>query len=254
MLKVSATIITLDEAAHIAAAIDSVAWADEVVVVDAGSRDGTTDIARAKGVRVVERAWTGYVDQKNYAASLASHDWIFSLDADERVPEALAAEIKSRLATEPSVHGFRGPRVTFHLGRWIRTTDFYPDSQTRLYDRRHARWQGHLVHESVSVDGPVGRLTSDLEHYSYENLSDQVTRINHYTTLAARQMYESGRRTNVVEILVHPPAAFLRNYVLRRGFMDGSVGLVISLMQAWSVGVKFAKLWELQRGHSPGSS
>ena len=254
MLKVSATIITLDEAAHIAAAIDSVAWADEVVVVDAGSRDGTTDIARAKGARVVERAWTGYVDQKNYAASLARHDWIFSLDADERVPEALAAEIKALLATEPSVHGFRGPRVTFHLGRWIRTTDFYPDSQTRLYDRRHARWQGHLVHESVSVDGPVGRLTSDLEHYSYENLSDQVTRINHYTTLAARQMYESGRRTNVVEILVHPPAAFLRNYVLRRGFMDGSVGLVISLMQAWSVGVKFAKLWELQRGHSPSSS
>jgi glycosyltransferase involved in cell wall biosynthesis len=254
VLKVTATIITLNEAAHIADAIDSVAWADEVIVVDAGSRDGTTDIARARGARVVERAWTGYVDQKNHAASIARNDWIFSLDADERVPPALVEEIRAALAVEPSVHGFRGPRVTFHLGRWIRTTDFYPDSQTRLYDRRHARWQGRLVHESVAVDGPVGRLASDLEHYSYEDLADQVERINHYTTLAARQLFESGRRTNLFEIVVHPPAAFLRNYILRRGFMDGSVGLVISLMQAWSVGVKFAKLWELQRSAASRAS
>ena len=159
LFRSTATIITLDEAAHIAGAIDSVAWADEIIVVDSGSRDGTTDIARARGARVVERAWTGYIDQKNYAASIASHDWIFSLDADERVPPALAEEIRRTLASEPAVHGFRGPRVTYHLGRWIRTTDFYPDSQTRLYDRRHARWQGRLVHESVAVDGPDRKST-----------------------------------------------------------------------------------------------
>ena len=247
MPKVSVTIISLNEAEHIAAAIDSAAWADEIVVVDAGSRDGTADIARAKGARVAERAWTGYVDQKNHAASLASHDWIFSLDADERITPALAAEIQALLATDPPLHGYRAPRVAFHLGRWMRTTDFYPDFQARLYDRRAARWRGKYVHESVSVDGPVGRLTHEIEHYSFRDLEDQINRINHYTTLAARQMHEAGRRTNALELLIHPPAAFLRNYILRRGILDGTAGFTISVVNAYSVFLKFAKLWELQR-------
>jgi glycosyltransferase involved in cell wall biosynthesis len=241
------TIITLNEAAHIGAAIDSASFADEILVVDSGSSDGTTDIARGRGVRVVAREWTGYVDQKNFAAAQASHDWIFSLDADERVPPALADEIRGILAADPPYHGYRVPRVAFHLGRWIRTTDFYPDYQTRLYDRRFARWRGRYVHESVTVDGPPGRLKNDLHHYSFRDLRDQIARINQYSTLSARQMYESGRRTGPVGILVHPPAAFLRNYVLRRGFLDGTAGLTISLMNAWSVGLKFMKLWELQR-------
>ena len=194
MPRVTVTIITLDESAHIADAIDSAAWADEVIVVDSGSVDDTLAIARARGARTETRAWTGYVDQKNFAASLASHDWILSLDADERIPPALASEIRALLATEPPYRGYRVPRVTFHLGRWVRTTDFYPDYQTRLYDRRKGRWQGRYVHESVTVDGDSGRLTNELQHYSYRDLSDHLDRINAYTTLAARQMYESGRR------------------------------------------------------------
>jgi glycosyltransferase involved in cell wall biosynthesis len=241
------TIITLNEAAHIGAALDSAAFAEERLVVDSGSSDGTADIARARGARVLTRAWTGYVDQKNFAAEQASHDWIFSLDADERIPQALGEEITGTLAADPPFHGYRVPRVTFHLGRWIRTTDFYPDYQTRLYDRRSARWRGRYVHESVSVDGPSGQLKHDLEHYSFSDLRDQISRINQYSTLSARQMYEAGRRTGPVEILVHPPAAFLRNYVLRRGFLDGTAGLTISLLNAWSVGLKFMKLWELQK-------
>ena len=247
MPPVSVTIITLDEAEHIGPAIDSAAWADEILVVDSGSSDRTVEIARGKGARVLTRAWTGYVDQKNYAASQAAHDWIFSLDADERIPATLAAEIKSILAGEPPYRGYRVPRVTFHLGRWIRTTDFYPDYQLRLYDRRAGAWQGRHVHESVKVNGAPGRLTHDLEHYSFSDLRDQITRINHYSTLSAMQMYEAGRRTGPVDILVHPPAAFVRNYVLRRGFMDGTAGLTISLLNAWGVGLKFMKLWELQR-------
>ena len=245
--KVSVTIITLNEAAHVAGAIDSVRWADEILVVDCGSTDGTADIARGKGAVVVCREWSGYVDQKNFAAERAAHDWIFSLDADERVTPALAAEIRALVAGEPPRRGYRVPRVTYHLGRWIRTTDFYPDFQTRLYDRRAARWRGKYVHESVAVDGPVGRLRHELEHYSFRNLRDQLDRINHYTTLAARQMYESGRRSGPLHLLVHPPAAFLRNYLLRRGVLDGTAGLTISLMNAYSVFLKFAKLWELQR-------
>ena len=245
--KLSVTIITLNEAEHIAAAIESASWADEIFVVDSGSSDGTAAIALEKGARLLTREWTGYVDQKNYAATAAANDWIFSLDADERIPPALADEIRSVLATEPPAHAYRVPRVTRHLGRWIRTTDFYPDFQTRLYDRRFARWRGRYVHESVVVDGPSGRLKNDLEHHSFRDLGDQAKRINHYSTLAALQMYEAGRRTGPVEILVHPVAAFLRNYVLRRGFLDGTAGLTISLMNAWSVALKFAKLWELQQ-------
>ena len=246
MPKLSVTIITLNEADHVAAAIDSASWADEVVVVDSGSTDTTVDIARAKGVRIEHRDWSGWIDQKNHAASLAAHDWIFSLDADERVTPPLAQEVRALLQTEPPRRGYRVPRVTFHLGRWIRTTDFYPDFQTRLYDRRAARWNGRYVHESVAVDGPVGQLRHELEHYSYRDLRDHLDRINAYSTLAARQMHESGRRASAIDLAVHPPAAFLRNYVLRRGFLDGGVGLTLSMVNAYSVFLKFAKLWEMQ--------
>ncbi len=243
--RVSVTIITLNEAEHIGGAIDSAAWADEVIVVDAGSSDETLAIAASKGARVSTRAWNGYVEQKNHAATLAANDWIFSLDADERIPPALASEIVALLQGEPPRRGYRVPRVTYHLGRWIRTTDFYPDYQTRLYDRRAARWHGRYVHESVRVDGGPGQLRHDLEHYSFRDLRDQIARLNHYSTLAARQMHEAGRRASVLDLLVHPPAAFLRNYLLRRGVLDGTVGLVISLVNAYGVFLKFAKLWEL---------
>lgn len=246
MPKVSVTIITLNEADHIAAAIDSASWADEIIVVDSGSTDNTVAIARSKGVRVETRAWSGYVDQKNFAHLLASNDWIFSLDADERITPALAGEIHALLSTEPPRKGYRVPRVAYHLGRWIRTTDFYPDYQTRLYDRRSARWSGRHVHESVRVDGGPGQLVNELQHYSFRDLRDQLERINHYTTLAARQMCERGQRTGPLSIVAHPVAAFLRNYVLRRGFLDGTVGLTISLMNSYAVFLKFAKLWELQ--------
>ena len=247
MPPVSVTIITLNESAHIAAAIDSAAWADEIVVVDAGSTDDTVDIARARATRVVSREWTGYIDQKNHAASLASHDWIFSLDADERVSPELAAEIRQLLRSEPARRGYRMPRVTFYLGRWIRTTDFYPDFQARLYDRRAGRWRGELVHESVQVDGGVAYLRGELQHYSFRDVSDHIARVNHYSTLAARQLHARGRRATALDMAVHPSAAFLRNYLLRRGFIDGATGFLISAVNAYAVFLKFAKLWELDR-------
>jgi glycosyltransferase involved in cell wall biosynthesis len=250
--KVSVTIIALNEAEHIGAAIDSAGWADEILLVDSGSTDATLDIARGRGVTVLCRPWSGYVDQKNFAAERAAHDWIFSLDADERIPPPLASEIRTVVATEPALRGYRVPRVTYHLGRWIRTTDFYPDYQTRLYDRRSARWRGRYVHESVAVDGPIGRLRHELEHYSFRDLRDQLDRINHYTTLAARQMHETGRRATPFDLVVHPPAAFLRNYFLRRGVLDGAAGFTISAMNAFSVYLKFAKLLELQKKDGSG--
>jgi glycosyltransferase involved in cell wall biosynthesis len=245
--RVTVTIITKNEAAHIGAAIDSASWADEIIVVDSGSTDDTMALAAAKGVRVESRSWTGWVDQKNFAASLAANDWIFSLDADERITPALAHEVKGLLSGDPPCAAYKVPRVTFHLGRWIRTTDFYPDFQTRLYDRRAARWDGQYVHESVKARGPVSRLSQELQHYSYTDLRDHLDRINAYSSLAARQMYERGRRARAFDLFAQAPAAFLRNYLLRRGILDGSAGLVLSMVNAYSVFLKFAKLWELQR-------
>jgi hypothetical protein len=135
--------------------------------------------------------------------------------------------------------------VTFHLGRWIRSTDWYPDYQLRLYDRRRGQWTGRYVHESVRVDGPVGRLRGELEHYAYRDVAHHLQTMDRYTTLAARQMFEDGRRAGWVDILITPRLTFFRNYILRGGFRDGMAGLIISAMNAYYVGLKFAKLWEL---------
>jgi len=246
--SVTATVITKNESDAIADALKSLSWADEIIVVDAESTDDTVAIARQFTDRVYVRPWNGYVDQKNHAAGLATHNWIFSLDADERVSKELSTEIRALLQTEPSVRGYRMPRVSFYLGRWMRTTDMYPDYQLRLYDRRHAKWEGMHVHESVTVDtGLVGYLKSELQHYPYKDLSEHLIRMDRYTTLAARQMFEKGKRATRLELLVHPPVAFARNYILKGGFRDGKAGLIISLVNSYYVMLKFAKLWELQR-------
>jgi glycosyltransferase involved in cell wall biosynthesis len=243
--KLSVTIITRNEAADIGEALASVRWADEIVVVDSESTDDTVAIARQVTDRVVVRAWPGYVAQKNYAASLAAHDWILSLDADERVTPALAEEIQAALAN-PAHAAYRMPRVTWHLGRWIRSTDWYPDNQLRLFDRRRARWTGQYVHEALAVDGSIGQLRGEIQHFAYRDISDHLETIDRYTTFAARQMSESGRRASLLQLAGHPPLAFLRNYFVLGGIRDGIPGLIISAMNAYYVFLKFAKLRELQ--------
>ncbi len=253
MTRVTAIIITFNEAANLPAALASVSFADEIVVVDSESTDETVAIARQHTDKVFVRPWPGYVAQKNFAAAQASHDWILSIDADERLSPRLASEIQA-LRTGASgddttgtegIAGYRMPRVTYHLGRWLRSTDWYPDYQLRLYDRRRARWAGRHVHESVQADGPVGRLRGELLHYAYRDLSHHIQTMDRYTTLAARQMHEDGRRAGYLDLALHPPAAFLRNYILRGGFRDGVPGLIVSAMNARYVGLKFAKLWAL---------
>jgi (heptosyl)LPS beta-1,4-glucosyltransferase len=244
--RLTVTIIACNEAAHIAAALASVAWADERIVVDSGSTDDTVAIAGGLADRVETRAWDGYAAQKNYAASLASHDWIFSLDADERVSAGLADEIRGVLEREPAARGYRMPRVTHYLGRWIRCTDWWPDWQLRLYDRRAGRWARVHVHESVRLDGVPGRLTGELLHYPYRNVSDHLETIDRYTTLAAGELHAQGRRSSWGRVAVHPPLAFLRNYILRGGFRQGTPGLIVSLLNSYYVLLKFTKLWELE--------
>lgn len=247
MAKLTVTVITKNEAADIGDALASVAFADEIVVVDSHSTDDTVAIARRFTDRVVARDWAGYVDQKNHAASLASHDWILSLDADERATPELASEITALLAGAPGAAAFRIPRVTWHLGRWIRTTDWYPDYQTRLYDRRAARWTGAHVHEAVTVEGPIGQLHGELQHYAYRDIADHLETIDRYTTYAARQMRDAGRTSGLLQIAGHPPLAFLRNYLAHGGIRDGATGFIISALNAYYVFLKFAKLWEIER-------
>ncbi len=245
MPKLSVTVITRNEEANLGAALESVSWADEIIVVDAESTDRTVEVASRFTKNVVVRRWNGYVEQKNHAAEIASHDWILSLDADERVTTRLADEIKKTLEKEPACRGYRIPRVTWYLGRWIRSTDWYPDYQLRLYDRRAGRWLGAHVHESVALDGPTGYLRFDLEHRPYKNISHHLDKMNVYSTLAARQSFERGKKASAVDLIVHPPLAFVRNLVLKGGFRDGLVGVTVSGLNAVYVFLKFAKLREL---------
>jgi glycosyltransferase involved in cell wall biosynthesis len=249
--KLSITVITLNEADRLRGALESVAWADEIVVVDSGSSDETVSIAREHTDRVVSRPWPGYGAQKNVAASLATHDWVLSIDADERVTPDLAQAIQRTLAREPDAAAYRFPRLSWHLGRWVRTTDWYPDHQARLYDRRRARWTERKVHEGLEADGPIGTLDAELQHFPYRNVAHHLATINRYTTLWAEDAHQGGRRAGVADLIVQPQAAFLRNYLLRRGVMDGAAGLIISLMNSWYVALKYAKLWELQHGARP---
>ena len=256
MTRVSVIVITRDEARNIGGALESVRWADDIVVVDSGSTDDTVAVARRHTDRVVTHEWPGYGAQKNYAAGLAAHDWVLSLDADERVTPALAQEIRGVLAARPANQGYRIPRVTRYLGRWIRSTDWYPDRQLRLYDRRAGRWNDRRVHESVVVDGAVGRLGAEIEHRPYRDIADHLRTIDRYSTLAADQMRAEGRRVRWMELVARPPLAFLRNYVARLGFRDRAPGLIVSILNSYYVFLKHAKRWEQQRqatGPDPGA-
>jgi len=250
--KLTVTVITHNESSHIAAALESVSWADEIIVIDSHSTDGTIELARRFATRVEERDWAGYGAQKNYAADRASHDWILSIDADERVTSELAEEIRGVMRRGPIPPGYLVTRVAHYLGRWIRSTDWYPDYHLRLYDRRAARWSERKVHESVEVDGVakggkrLPRLRGELRHYPYRNMSDHLRKIDTYTTLAAEQWDTEGRRVTALQAMVYPRLAFFRNYILRRGFRDGQIGLLVSLLNSHYVFLKYAKLLELQ--------
>jgi glycosyltransferase involved in cell wall biosynthesis len=244
---ISVTIITFNEGTHLAGAIASVAWADEIVVVDSGSTDGTLDIARQLAARVEVREWPGYAVQKNYAASLARHDWVLSLDADERVSATMTASLQAWRRTEPDARGYRFARTSWYLGTWMRTTDWYPDYQLRLYDRRAGTWGTARVHESVQVTGESALLAGEIEHYPYADVSDHLRRIDRYTSLAALDLRERGRSAGALALLLHPVAAFLRNYILRRGIQQGRAGLAVSLLNSYYVLLKYVKLLELEQ-------
>jgi glycosyltransferase involved in cell wall biosynthesis len=225
-----------------------VSWADEIIVVDSGSTDATLEICRKYTGKVFHRDWSGYVDQKNFAVAQASHNWIFSLDADERASPELVREIHElRLGEAGGVCGYRIPRAACFMGRWIRHGDWYPDYQLRLFDRRHGRWQGGRVHESVKIDAEPGVLRGEVQHYTYRSLSDYLKRLEVYSSLAAADYAQRGKTSGPGKMLIDPFLTFVKAYLLKRGFLDGIPGLMVAVMGAVSVFFKYAKLYELQK-------
>ena len=247
----SACIITLTEADRIDACIESLAFCDEVLVVDSGSTDGTCERAVAKGARVLQRAFDGYRSQKQFAVQSATHDWVICLDADERVSTSLRDSIEIARATGFAGHdGYRFARLTDYFGAPLRHGNAYPDRVMRLFDRRRGGWRGgREIHEHASVDGHVGTLAGDLEHLSYRSMSDQLSRLERYARMMAEHMHANGRRARMLNILVNPFWRFFRGYVLRAGFLDGWRGLVYAYVKANYVRQKFIKLWLLERGY-----
>lgn len=248
-VKISAAIITFNEAHNISGAIDSLAWADEIVVVDSESTDQTREIAADLGAKVVVRAWEGFASQKQYATELAANDWVFSLDADERVSEELRDEIRLLKNGAPQADGYRMPRRSIYMNRPIRHSGWYPDRQLRLFDRRKGKWNDRRIHESFSMvtDAAIADLRGDLIHYSVESAAHHHRMIGErYAPLAAEQMFADGRTTSLLGVASAGPGAFLRSYILKLGLLDGLPGFVIASFSAHHAFLKHLMLWEMK--------
>jgi glycosyltransferase involved in cell wall biosynthesis len=251
-LPISAVLITYNTGEQLSACLRSLAFVDEIVVVDSGSDDATRDVARGFGARVVEEAWRGFGPQKRYAVSLAKHDWVLCIDADEEVSVDLASAIGDAIAGDHGHAGYRMARSNRFMGRYLRHGEGFPDLSLRLFDRRRAQWSDDAVHEKVVVaSGSVGRLPADavLMHHSAESLASYLDKQNRYTSLQADALYRAGERANVWRLLLSPALRFVKFYVIRLGFLDGLAGLVHIAIGCFNSFAKYAKLRALQIQH-----
>jgi glycosyltransferase involved in cell wall biosynthesis len=254
-MTLSVAIVAMDEEANIGRTLASVRWADEIVLVDSGSKDRTCEIARENGARVVLEPWRGYVAQKQYAIDLCTKDWILLLDADEEVSPGLTEEIHAVLADANAATGYRLPRKNLFLGRWMRHGGFYPDPKLRLFRRGCGFVTGHDPHDRCELrpDAPqqVRQLKHALVHYTYPNLSLYLAHMNRYSSLGAQLAAAKGHRSfDLVNIVLRPAMTFMYNYFFRLGFLDGREGLLLHLYHAGYVSWKYAKAWELSRKES----
>lgn len=247
--KLSLAIICLNEAANIERCIGSVPFADDVVVLDSGSTDQTRTIASGLGARVFDETWRGFRAQKQRATDLCAYNWVLSLDADEALSPELAQEILRLLESTDleSQDGYELPRISWNLGRWIWHGGWYPDRQIRFFDRTRATWQGgEHVHERVAAV-KTARLKNSIEHFPFENLAEQIATNNRYSTLGADELRARCVRFSYRKLFWKPISKFLETYFIKRGFLDGTAGLIIAVGAAYSVFLKFAKLWEIER-------
>ena len=241
----SVAIITLNAASQLAETLKSAAFADEIVVVDSGSTDGTQALAIAHGARVIEQTWMGFGPQKQFAVEACQHDWVLCLDADELVSPELQTSITQTL-TAPVHPAYRFPRCNRFLGRYLKYGEGYPDWSLRLFDRRHACWSADAVHEKVLCSTPIGTLKGDLLHDSAESLANYLSKQNRYTTLAAEMALAAGKRASFGRIALSPFIRFIKFYLVRQGFRDGLPGLIHIAIGCFNSFAKYAKMLERQ--------
>lgn len=237
----SVILITKNEIKNIQACLESIKWADEIIVVDSGSTDGTQAVCQQFGCKLVHADWQGFGIQKQRALDLASHDWVLSIDADERVSDELKQEILGAIQ-QSEVDAYELPRSSSYCGKFIKHSGWTPDYVLRLFKREKAQFTEDLVHERIVVQGDIERLTNPLIHYSFDNLEQVLSKVDQYSTLAAQQMYDRGKRSTIGKALLRGFWAFIRTYFLRRGVLDGKHGLMLAISNAEGTYYKYAKL------------
>lgn len=252
MISLSVIVITLNEGQNLGPCLESVAGlADEIVVVDSGSRDDTLDIARRHGAVIIEtHDWPGFGPQKNRALDAARGQWLLSLDADERLTPELAQEIRLTLAAPGDIRCFALPRLSWYCGRFMRHSGWNPDYVDRLFRRDSARFSDAKVHERLLPSGPSGRLSGHLLHYSFRDFSSVLKKVDAYSSASAQEAYARGKRTTVLGAVGHGLWAFIRTYFFKAGFLDGSQGLALAISNAEGSYYRYVKLWLLQQGQS----
>ncbi len=254
----SVAIITQNEEANLARTLESVRWAEEIILVDSGSTDRTVEIAKSFGVHVIERGWPGFAAQKNFALSQCTGSWVLSLDADEELSPELQRQIRTLLASHPPVDAFRLKRRNMFLGRWIKHGGFYPDAKLRLFRRCAAnfgmlpKFEDRPVHETIHFDGAAQTLDYDIIHHAYPTLSTYLKHMDDYSDLGAELLAQKGRVSRSLpvfwsSVLIAPYLTFVWNYIFRLGFLDGREGLLLHLYHAVYASWKYAKAWELSR-------
>lgn len=244
MTPLSVIVIALNEERNLAECLEGVRWADEIILVDSGSKDATVKIAAQFEAKVFVQPWKGFAEAKTFAVSKSRNNWILWLDADERVPRELATEIQRLLGGPALKAAYSVARRAYFLGRWMRHSGWYPGRVARLFDKNFAQFSSAAVHEGLEVRGEVGELTNDLLHFTDPNLYHYVRKFNRYTSLAGEDSFKAGKRFRLLDVLLRPPWLFFKMYFLRLGFLDGIEGLILALLSSAYVFTKYAKLWE----------
>ncbi|MBI2900369.1 MAG: glycosyltransferase family 2 protein [Planctomycetes bacterium] len=245
--RISATVICKNEEHNIEPCLRSVAWCDEIVVVDSGSTDRTLEIAKRFASRVISNPWPGYIAQKNFALDQATGDWILSLDADERCTPELREAVERVCADPGDAAGFEVRRLVWYLGRWIRHGGWHPDWRVRIVRRGRGRWAGTDPHDKLVAEGPVRRLPADLHHFTYRDFGHQIRILNHFSDVVVEGWARESRPFRLLMAALHPPVKFLECYVWKLGILDGFAGFAIAAASAFYVFAKYVKLWERTR-------
>ena len=249
--RISACVIVFNEERKLRRCLASLTWCDEIVVLDSFSTDRTVEVAREFTDRVHQQQWLGYVGQRNTVRELATHRWLLFMDADEEVSPALREEIRAEFARGTGTTlGYEFPRQVYYLGRWIRHGEWYPDVKLRLFNKEFGRTEGEEPHDTVVVHGPIKRLRNPIWHYTYDDVVDHVNRLNRYSTITAQQRYAQGGKFHRSDLILHPLFRFLKGYLLRGGFRDGTHGLAIAVIASFGAFLKYVKQWELIQTHN----